>query len=118
MDKINKEVFIFSGLVHAIAGIVIWIYFPSLNLIVLLLGCLFPDSDKKNTAMGKILPLWIFFKHRGATHRIWFAIVVALLLSYVFNNNIGLSFFIGHVSHVILDTITPRGRKKLFKRRK
>ena len=58
----------------------------------------------------------IFFKHRGFLHSAWALIIfsiVALLLSYIFGLagcwGFTAAIFLGYLSHLILDSMTPSG---------
>lgn len=91
------------------------------------IGSLFPDIDMKNSFISKSHPLIhkIFgkhFRHRGFTHSL-----IAILILYIFIKNfIKISnediiiismcygFFIGYVSHLILDLITKEGVELLY----
>ena len=99
----------FSGFTHIVIGIVVWIFFPQLNLPILILGSLFPDCDHRKAAMGRILPLWLVgFKHRSVTHKMWFVTVIALLIDLYWIKGIGWSFLIGCVSHIMGDVVSSK----------
>lgn len=79
-----------------------------LNPIFVIMGSLFPDSDHRHAPAGKLLPLWLVFRHRGFTHTIWGVILFALPI-FTYSRACGISFVIGYLSHLLLDSITPSG---------
>lgn len=79
-----------------------------LNPIWLAIGSIFPDADHRKAPAGRILPLWLFFKHRGFTHTWWGLMLFALPIVAI-NRYWGLSFAIGYFSHLFFDSITPSG---------
>lgn len=71
------------------------------------LGSLLPDADHPASPAGKIIPLWIFLKHRTYTHSLFF-IAFIFLVGLIFHANlffiIGVS--IGAFTHLLLDSTT------------
>ncbi|MFA5484739.1 MAG: metal-dependent hydrolase [Candidatus Pacearchaeota archaeon] len=85
--------------------------FPFIYLLGILLGIIFVDIDIKNSKVGKCFlfrPIQIFFKHRGAFHSIFFGFVITLLFSII-NLRFSFAFFIGYLSHLILDLFNIKG---------
>lgn len=79
-----------------------------IHILVCMTGGLFPDTDKQGTYLGRFIPLWRLCKpHRkNITHSLLGAIAFSLpwfLLSYAS------LFFIGYVSHLLLDMFNRTG---------
>lgn len=99
---------IFSGIIHLFVGVLLGaLFFPSYSIIFIAIGSLLPDCDTRKSFAGKILPLWIFFKHRGFIHKIWGLLIFSFLLGYFTNINYGISLAIGYFIHLFLDSLTP-----------
>ena len=64
-------------------------------LIPIILGAIFPDFD-------------IYFLHRKLLHNIWIISIASFLLLY-FGRMFSLFFFVGAISHLFLDSMTPMG---------
>ena len=115
---------IVDGKTHLVAGILAGIGIVALenklgignNLdkVLLVGGCgigsLLPDADHPDAPVGKIIPLWIVFKHRTYTHSLFFMIFI-VLLGLVLSVNIFLVIgtIIGVFTHLLLDSTTPTG---------
>lgn len=113
-----------DGKTHLVAGVLAGIGIVALenklgignNLdkVLLVVGCgigsLLPDADHPEAPAGRILPLWIFFKHRTYTHSIFFMLLVGLL-GLIFHINIWLTagLVLGIFTHLLLDCTTPMG---------
>ncbi|MDD5086315.1 MAG: metal-dependent hydrolase [Candidatus Nanoarchaeia archaeon] len=85
---------------------------------VVFVSSILPDIDMYNSKIGKkIKPLSfllnIFFGHRKIFHSLLFAFIVCFLISF-FNMEIGLAFFIGYASHLLIDSLTPSGTMPLY----
>lgn len=94
----------------------------------LTLGALFPDIDHKNsTILNKVKSIGNIiskiFKHRGFTHSILGSIIITILFAWLFSSsgidktfNIILikSIYIGIISHILLDMLTPSGVSLLY----
>lgn len=90
------------------------------------LGAIAPDIDNSNSSIGKLLPfiskkIEKRFGHRTLTHSIWIiSILITINLILILTNqptkiiNIPISFTIGYISHIILDTTTIQGVKILY----
>ena len=66
-----------------------------LFLVPIILGAIFPDFD-------------IHFLHRKLLHNIWVILLASFLLLY-FGKLFSIFFFIGAISHLFLDSMTPMG---------
>lgn len=80
----------------------------------IVLGSVLPDVDHQNSWISKRTgPLKYIFSglgHRGATHSLvgaFIALVVIILLSR--SNIFSYGIFIGYLSHLFIDTLTPSG---------
>jgi membrane-bound metal-dependent hydrolase YbcI (DUF457 family) len=116
-----------SGKVHIGFAFIVWLFIAVVdteyanphwfNPIPFLLGSIFADCDHRHAPMGRILPLWIFFKHRGFTHTIGGLLLFSLLV-FDFNVHWGLPFFMGYLLHLLMDSTTPMGIKWIRGHRK
>jgi len=84
-----------------------------LSLTGLLFGVLFPDIDNSSSKLGrKVKPIsWLLqftVGHRGLFHSLFCGITFTLLF-YLFSVDFGVGFFIGYLSHLIADSLTPMG---------
>lgn len=89
----------------------------------LTLGALLPDIDHpRSTITNKVKPIGytfsIVFKHRGFTHSLLGSIIMTFLLAILFAalniNKAAMpillkSIYIGIISHILLDMLTPTG---------
>jgi len=85
-------------------------------------GALLPDIDSPSSLLGRFFP-WFsrflakVFKHRTLTHSLLSIFFFVLLLSQSGRIDYGESFFrliilglmVGHISHILLDLLTPQG---------
>jgi inner membrane protein len=84
---------------------------PMFVLAFSILGAAFVDIDGKKSRFGKnilLRPLQWITRHRGIFHSIFMAVLISCLIG-IFNLWACFGFFIGYVSHLILDAITPAG---------
>jgi membrane-bound metal-dependent hydrolase YbcI (DUF457 family) len=116
---------VFSGKIHYSFALIIWLLLvlipdnpPPLKLIPFLIGSVFPDADHRKAPMGRILPLWLFFKHRGFTHTIWGLIFFGSILSLFTSMYWTISFSLGFLLHLMMDSSTPMGVNWLGKKKK
>ncbi|HDL02299.1 MAG TPA: metal-dependent hydrolase [Candidatus Pacearchaeota archaeon] len=100
---------------HVVFGLVVWLvlsFFIKMPVFVLgfvLLGSVFVDIDSCSSKIGK--RFWFlawFLRHRGVLHSLVACIVLSLVVG-VLNLWMGFGFFIGYVSHLVLDCFTRRG---------
>jgi membrane-bound metal-dependent hydrolase YbcI (DUF457 family) len=78
------------------------------NPVFVLIGSLIPDSDIKSAPAARLLPMYLFFKHRGPMHRLWVALPVSGLLA-LWDVHWGAGLFVGWFSHLMLDSCTRSG---------
>jgi len=82
-------------------------------IIIILMASALPDIDSYKSKVGrKIKPVSflinLFFRHRGIFHSVFVLILISLLIMLV-SHEIAIAFFIGYLSHLILDSLTPKG---------
>lgn len=106
----------FNGKVHWGFALVIYLFLAIsdsrldhyLNPFLIIIGSLFPDADHRKAPAGRILPLWLFFKHRGFTHTIWGLVLFSASIS-LYSPLYSANFAFGYLSHLLLDSLTPSG---------
>ena len=117
-----------SAFGHALSGYALSTFFPkryvnTVKVILLCIGCsIFPDADV--LAFKFNIPYSHPFGHRGFTHSIFFAIVFAVIVRWVFCSDVQrgsrrgwllvLLFFVCTASHGFLDAMTTGGRGVAF----
>jgi len=87
-------------------------------IVILLIASALPDIDSYKSKVGKkIKPLSflinIFLGHRGIFHSL-FLLILILLFIMLINYEIAAAFFIGYLSHLVLDSLTPEGVMFLY----
>lgn len=124
--KENKEggVCVFSGSIHWKFTFIIWLLIIAmgdhlwLNPIPLLIGSLFPDTDCKSAPIGKFLPLWLLFNHRGFTHSLPALVLFSLPIGMFYDWKWSALFACGYLLHLAMDSSTPMGVKWLHGHRR
>ena len=84
---------------------------PWFILLFILLATVFVDVDIEGSRFGNhwfFRPLQFLVKHRGVIHSLFFGLFLSLILGSV-NLWAGFGFFVGYVSHLILDCFTRMG---------
>jgi membrane-bound metal-dependent hydrolase YbcI (DUF457 family) len=71
-----------------------------------LIGSYLPDMDIKHSKAGKVLPAWLFIKHRGPTHSL-FTLAILTVGTMAFNIYLGLGLGFGYGMHLLSDALTP-----------
>ena len=105
---------------HLLLGICVFLLWkgnPLDNILlffILLLGAILPDIDeihsKINRWSGIIGSIIAFFsKHRGMFHSLLFALLFSALLGWLWQFQFGLALFLGYLSHLFGDALTPMG---------
>jgi inner membrane protein len=112
----------FSGKIHWQFAFLVWlliqIQIPEwINPLPFLLGSIFPDADIRKSMIGKIIPLWLFFKHRQFVHSLQAAVLFSLPVVCIYWKW-GILFFIGFLFHLMMDSGTPSGIRWIYRRRK
>jgi len=82
-------------------------------LVFLLLGVVITDIDSRKSKVGKrwyFRPLQWVVRHRGVFHSLIFGLLLSLVIA-AFYRWAGIGFFVGYLSHLILDCLTPQGVK-------
>ncbi len=92
-----------------IEGIHWLVFFP-----IVILGALLPDIDHPDSKLGKKIGIFsrlanLLGGHRGITHSIFPLIALPGLVWYLFGLPYGLALFIGYFSHLLIDSINPKG---------
>ena len=92
-----------------IMGVIIR-YFFNINL--------YAEIKKYNNVFNYLISICLFItmsylgsktSHRSFTHSILGLIIYSSILSYSFNNDIVIPFFISHLSHIVLDLLNKKG---------
>jgi membrane-bound metal-dependent hydrolase YbcI (DUF457 family) len=115
----------FNGRIHWVFGLAVYLYLVLgnweldhiLNPFLVVIGSLFPDADHRKAPAGKMLPLWLFFRHRGFTHSLE-GMICFLLPLLAYNRLYALSFGIGYITHLLLDSLTPSGVRWIYFKKK
>lgn len=71
-----------------------------------IIGSLLPDCDIVKAPAGKVLPLWLFMKHRTYTHSLLATLFITAITTY-FNKSFGLGIGFGYGLHLLADATTP-----------
>jgi inner membrane protein len=101
--------FLFGMLVWFVVGI--FVEMPFFVLGFVLLGSVFVDVDSYKSRAGNrwwVRPLQWMTRHRGILHSLVGAVVLSLVVG-VFSRWAGFGFFVGYVSHLVLDCFTRMG---------
>jgi membrane-bound metal-dependent hydrolase YbcI (DUF457 family) len=116
----------FSSKIHWGFTLIVWCMIQVqvndvfLNPIPLLIGSLFPDTDIKYSKLGKFIPLWLLFNHRGFTHTLPAMVLFSLPIGMFYSWKWCALFACGYLLHLAMDSSTPMGIKWItgHKRRK
>jgi membrane-bound metal-dependent hydrolase YbcI (DUF457 family) len=123
MEQKLGEMVIFSGKMHFQFAVIVWILLQVgvdhefLNPIPFLIGTMVPDCDHRKAPMGRILPLWLFFRHRGFTHSLVALALFSGLVS-LYDLKWGILFAGGYFLHLMMDSGTPSGIAWLLGKKK
>lgn len=73
-------------------------------------GGLFPDTDCRNSIMGRWVPMWLFFKphRRNLTHSFMGMFIFSMIISIWWPIN-GFFFGVGYFTHLLLDMLNKSG---------
>lgn len=104
----------FLLIIHSNMELTIGMFFFLLGVAI---GSVLPDADHKHTPIGRVVPLWLFFKNRTITHSLIMLILISIIfkISYnVFSINEGFGYMgaglvLGVLVHILSDIFTPRG---------
>jgi len=107
---------------HFAFGLLVGLFFSSifgiedrlLFVSVCVLASLLPDIDLPMSKIGsKVRPIsWLLnllFGHRGLVHSIFIPLIIWGILSYYGWNLIAAAFFLGYMSHLIIDMLNTKG---------
>lgn len=86
----------------------------SLYFCIVAIGALLPDIDHPDSKLGKKLGFISKMAnalggHRGITHSIFLLAGLPLAIGYFFGTAYGIALFIGYASHLIMDSLNPKG---------
>jgi|APSaa5957512576_1039674.scaffolds.fasta_scaffold00372_24 inner membrane protein len=102
---------------HILLSLVIYFvlnYFVEMPFFVLgfvLFGAAFVDIDSGMSRVGKSLffrPLQFMTRHRGFFHSLVACVIFSLIIGVISRWG-GFGFFVGYLSHLVLDCFTPAG---------
>jgi len=87
--------------------------------LLVLLGSVLPDIDEYRSKIkqwsGFIGSIITFFtKHRGIFHSFLFALLLSFVVMFVWNHYYASALFIGYLTHLIADSLTPMGIPVLY----
>lgn len=108
MTTSGKVHFIMAALIGAL--LVFKYKLPVESILFCVLGGMLPDADIRTSKMGRILPLWLIFKpHRkNITHSLLGALLFTSPI-LMFSHTYAVLFFIGYLSHLLLDCFNRTG---------
>ena len=100
-----------SGKVHGTVGLLLGVvlFHDPVHMVIAGAGALLPDSDIRHSPAGKIVPLWWFLPHRHWLTHSLLSVGLSVSLWSLDSPSMALAFGAGHLSHVLLDSFTPRG---------
>ena len=80
-------------------------------LAILVFASLLPDIDSAHSLLGsKVKAVSLAFRHRGVIHSIFIMMIFGIMLIIITPNLYYLlAFVIGYLSHLMLDSLTPKG---------
>jgi inner membrane protein len=102
---------------HLVFGLVCWflvgafVEVPGFVLGFVLLGAIFVDIDSHKSKIGNrfwLRPMQWFVRHRGFFHSLVGGLFLSLIIG-AFSLWAGFGFFVGYVSHLVMDSFTPMG---------
>lgn len=96
-----------TGWTHLLAGMVAGMAFTGdmvAGTAITMIGSILPDIDCKNSLLGRYVPAWIVFNHRGFLHS-----YIAAIIAWMIHPALGL----GYTLHLAMDRVRlPKFRKK------
>jgi membrane-bound metal-dependent hydrolase YbcI (DUF457 family) len=87
-----------------------------LFLFVSIVATLIPDTDSKNSKIGRKKParmINFFMKHRGIVHSFLF-LAIASVVIFIFWKEILLPFALGYSLHLVADSLTLQGTRIFY----
>jgi len=81
--------------------------------VFLLLGVVITDIDSRKSKVGKkwyFRPFQWAVRHRGVFHSLICGLALSIIIT-IFHRWAGIGFFIGYLSHLLLDCLTRQGIK-------
>lgn len=104
-----------NGYQHALFGGLLWWVLHDMHfgvafyLLPMILGAVFPDADHPKAPAGRMIPLWLVFKHRTFTHTLWGLLLFSGFWCLLFGISGAISFATGYLTHLLTDALTPMG---------
>lgn len=82
-------------------------------------GSILPDIDHPKSWLSQKIPVLHYpfrvFGHRGATHSLLAVAMILIIMGAIFGGSgITMGIVIGYMSHILLDTLNPRGVPLLY----
>ena len=112
----------FIGTIYENSNAFSQVFIVSLFCTAAIIGSLLPDIDMPGSHLGNFFPVFSrflsrVFRHRTLTHSLLSILGFVVLLSYAGHLSFGYEFFTvivvglmaGHISHILLDMLTPAG---------
>jgi inner membrane protein len=93
----------------ALALLLLWLRFDYVAVAAGIVGALLPDIDTEKSLLGRFISVGRF-GHRTATHSLLALALSGLGVWFP----LGRAFFLGYLSHLILDMLTPQGITLLY----
>lgn len=92
------------------AMVVFKFHLHPLAIIPSMIGGLFPDTDTKQSLLGRWIPMWLIFKphRRNLLHSLLGAMLFSIPWLYV-SHIYATLFFLGYLSHLLLDMFNRTG---------
>lgn len=107
-----------TGRTHSIAGAAAaavcayYLGMPAAAMLAGVIGGLWPDTDIRSSILGRFIPFWLFFKHRGFTHTVTAGLLFSAAAALLGGGAVGICFMAGYLSHLVLDGMPNLRRKR------
>lgn len=107
-----------AGKEHRVAGAAAaavcayYLGLPASMIVAGMIGGLWPDTDIRSSMLGRFIPLWLFFKHRGFTHTVKAALLFSGAAALLGGCAVGICFMAGYLSHLVLDGMPNIRRRR------
>ena len=90
-------------------------HFNNLFILIFILATTLPDIDNRHSKLGRYNPFSFLTKHRGMTHTLLFALILAAILAFATKTfHYSYALFFGYSLHIILDSFTKHGTKPFY----
>ena len=105
---------------HAVFGLLVGVLlrFDIFMILICVFASLVPDIDSPKSFIGFIFRplsniLETLFRHRGIFHSLFVAIILGGVI-WMFSYRFALAFFVGYVSHLVIDGFTKQGVRLFY----